>query len=62
MRPDLMRQSEAARVIGCHRNTVLALYSRKEIRGKHVGGLLFVDRADVEKYAAARAATEGRAA
>lgn len=58
MRPDLMRQSEAARVLGCHRNTVVALYSRKVLRGKFVGGLLFVNREDVEREAATRAAED----
>lgn len=54
MRLTLISQSEAARIIGCHRNTVLARYSRDEIRGEIVGGLLYLEREDVERVAKLR--------
>lgn len=56
VRPDLMRQTEAARLLECHRNTVLAMYSRGELGGEYVAGVLFVDRGDVERVAAEREA------
>lgn len=53
---NLVRQAEAARTIGCHRNTVLAMYSRDELRGEWIDGTLFLNRSDVEREAKKRTA------
>ena len=51
-----MRAQEAAKQLGVTRPTVLAMIARDELRSLAVGGLVFVNRADVEARAAKEAA------
>ncbi len=46
-----MRAQDAAKRLGVTRPTVLAMVAREELRKLTIGGLVFVNRADVEARA-----------
>jgi excisionase family DNA binding protein len=59
---DLIRATDAARILGVSRPTVLAMVARHELAAAVVGGLTFVSRADALRVAETRQGVTPKAA